>query len=170
MRRAGRSALLRRHDRGGRRSVAYEKGSRAEAIMNLVLLELRAARSHALAVPFPADVKLAALCRDFLREPSAHATIDDWARKLAMSRRAFTRAFRRETGLSFAEWRRQAAVLQAVERITGGETITAIALDLGYGSPAAFSSMFRRVLGVPPKNIRATPASGGAVDHPARTR
>jgi AraC-like DNA-binding protein len=132
-------------------SVAYEEGSRAAAIMNLLLLELRAARSHALAVSFPAGVKLAALCRDFLREPSARATIGDWARELAMSRRAFTRLFRRETGLSFAEWRRQAAVLQAVERIAGGEAITTIAHDLGYGSSAAFSSMFRRVLGVPPR-------------------
>jgi AraC-like DNA-binding protein len=119
--------------------------------MSLLLLEVRAARSHALAVPFPTDVKLAALCRGFLREPSAHATIDDWAQELAMSRRAFTRAFRRETGLSFAEWRRQAAVLRAVERIAGGEAITTIALDLGYGSSAAFTSMFRRVLGVPPR-------------------
>jgi AraC-like DNA-binding protein/mannose-6-phosphate isomerase-like protein (cupin superfamily) len=107
--------------------VAYEEGSRAAAIMNLLLLELRAAPTHALAVPFPTDVKLAALCRGFLRQPSAHAAIDDWAQELAMSRRAFTRAFRRETGLSFAEWRRQAAVLQAVERIAGGEAITTIA-------------------------------------------
>jgi AraC-like DNA-binding protein/mannose-6-phosphate isomerase-like protein (cupin superfamily) len=131
--------------------VAYEEGGRAAAIMNLLLLELRAARSHALAVPFPTDLKLAALCRGFLREPSAHATIDDWAQKLAMSRRAFTRLFRRETGLSFAEWCRQAAVLQAVGRIAGGEAITTIALDLGYGSSAAFTSMFRRVLGAPPR-------------------
>jgi mannose-6-phosphate isomerase-like protein (cupin superfamily) len=90
-------------------SVAYEEGSRAAAIMNLLLLELRAAQTHALAVPFPTDLKLAVLCRGFLQEPSAHATIDDWAQELAMSRRAFTRAFRRETGLSFAEWRRPAA-------------------------------------------------------------
>jgi AraC-like DNA-binding protein/mannose-6-phosphate isomerase-like protein (cupin superfamily) len=142
--------------------VAYDEGSRAAAIMNLLLLELRAAKSHALAVPFPADVRLAALCRGFLREPSAHAAIDDWAQKLAMSRRAFTRAFRRETGLSFAEWRRQAAVLHAVERIVGGEAITTIAHDLGYGSSAAFTSMFRRVLGVPPgRYVMLAPANGG---------
>jgi len=97
------------------------------------------------------DVRLAALCRNFLREPSAHPAIDDWAQLLAMSRRAFTRLFRRETGVSFAEWRRQAAVLQAVRRIAGGEAITTIAHDLGYGSSAAFTSMFRRVLGVPPR-------------------
>jgi AraC-like DNA-binding protein len=67
-----------------------------------------------------------------------------------MSRRAFTRLFRAETGLSLAEWQRQAAVLQAVHQIAGGESITSVALDLGYASPAAFTSMFKRVLGMPP--------------------
>jgi AraC-like DNA-binding protein len=49
-------------------------------------------------------------------------------------------------------------VLRAVERIAGGELITTIAHDLGYGSSATFTSMFRRVLGVPPRRY-ATLAS-----------
>ena len=76
-----------------------------------------------------------------------------------MSRRTFTRVFRRETGLSLAEWRRRAAVLQAIPRLARGEPITTIALDLGYGSPAAFTSMFKRVLGTPPRLFAAL-ASG----------
>ena len=139
--------------------VEYEAGSRAEAIINLLLLELRAARRHLLVVPFPADEALAARCRHFLENPSAHATIDAWAFALAMSRRTFTRVFRHETGLSLAEWRRRAAVLQAIPRLARGEPITTIALDLGYGSPAAFTSMFKRVLGTPPRLFAAL-ASG----------
>ena len=143
--------------------VEYEAGSRAEAIINLLLLELRAARRHLLVVPFPADEALAARCRHFLENPSAHATIDAWAFALAMSRRTFTRVFRRETGLSLAEWRRRAAVLQAIPRLARGEPITTIALDLGYGSPAAFTSMFKRVLGTPPR-LYAALASGDGRD------
>jgi AraC-like DNA-binding protein len=41
-------------------------------------------------------------------------------------------------------------VLQAVHQIAAGESITSVALDLGYASPAAFTSMFKRVLGMPP--------------------
>jgi AraC-like DNA-binding protein/mannose-6-phosphate isomerase-like protein (cupin superfamily) len=130
--------------------VEYDEGGRDEAIMNLLLFELRAARSHVLAVPFPSHAALARECRSFLENPSTHATIDEWASVLAMSRRAFTRLFRAETGLSLAEWQRQAAVLQAVHQIAGGESITSVALDLGYASPAAFTSMFKRVLGMPP--------------------
>jgi AraC-like DNA-binding protein len=130
--------------------VEYDKGSRGEAIMQLLLLELRSARTHVLAVPFPAHAGLALRCRRFLEDPSASKTIDEWATALAMSRRAFTRLFRSETGLSLAEWQRQAAVLQAVHRVTDGEPITSVALDLGYASPAAFTSMFKRVMGLPP--------------------
>jgi AraC-like DNA-binding protein len=55
--------------------------------------------------------------------------------------------------MSFAEWRRRAAVLQAIHRIAAGDAITTIALDLGYGSPAAFTSMFKRTMRAPPSHL-----------------
>ena len=51
---------------------------------------------------------------------------------------------------SFAAWRQQACLLAAIERLTQGQPVTRIALDLGYASPSAFTSAFRRVLGQPP--------------------
>ncbi len=68
-----------------------------------------------------------------------------------MSRRAFTRLFRKETGLSFSAWRQQACLFAAMPRLAAGEAITTIALDLGYESPAAFTTMFKRLQGVPPR-------------------
>jgi AraC-like DNA-binding protein len=135
--------------------VEYEKSSRAEAVMTLLLLDLRVAPTYALAVPFPRKSPLADRCRNFLERPSMGQTIDDWAVGLSMSRRAFTRHFRRETGMSFADWRRRAAVLQAIPRIAAGEAITTIALDLDYGSSAAFTSMFKRTMGAPPRHFAA---------------
>ena len=73
-----------------------------------------------------------------------------WADALAMNRRTFTRLFRAETGMSFGEWRQQACLFAALPRLAAGESVTALALDLGYESPAAFTSMFKRVLGAPP--------------------
>jgi AraC-like DNA-binding protein len=86
--------------------------------------------------------------------------IDDWGAAIGMSRRAFTRLFRSETGLSFASWQRQAALFYAVNRLLAGEPVTTIALDLGYRSPSAFSTMFKRTLGVPPSRYQATPGHG----------
>jgi len=128
----------------------YEVSGRDGLVMDLLVAELAGAPRVALSVPFPASARLAARCHAFLEAPDIHATIDSWCAGLHMDRRAFTRAFRRETGMSFGEWRQQACLLVALPRLAAGESVTAIALDLGYDSPAAFSTMFRRLLGVPP--------------------
>src|SRR5205085_2440718 len=110
--------------------VAYAAGSRAELIMMLILRELQVAPSRALCVPFPIEERLAARCYRFLEMPTPHEMVDDWGTALGMSRRAFTRLFRSETGLSFARWQRQVALLYAVNRLLAGEPVTTIALDL----------------------------------------
>ena len=125
-------------------------GSRAALIMALVAEELPLLPERPLGLPLPADLRLAALCQDFLGNPSPHATIDRWAERLCMSRRTFTRVFRRETGLGLAAWRQQACLFAALPRLAAGEAVTSIALDLGYDSVAAFTTMFKRVLGRPP--------------------
>ncbi|WP_249208616.1 AraC family transcriptional regulator [Magnetospirillum sulfuroxidans] len=125
-------------------------GSRAALIMALVAEELPLLPERPLGLPLPAEPRLAALCQSFLSNPSPHATIDHWAERLAMSRRTFTRVFRRETGLGLAAWRQQACLFAALPRLAAGEAVTTVALDLGYDSVAAFTTMFKRALGRPP--------------------
>lgn len=134
--------------------VEYAPGDRTEQIMRLLLTEIHAAPELRLGIPFPGDVRLARRCRAFLKAPTAHDTIDGWSKALGMSRRAFTRLFRKETGLSFSTWRQRACIATAVPRLAAGDSVTSIALDLGYASPAAFTSMFAQVLGVPPSVYR----------------
>jgi AraC-like DNA-binding protein/mannose-6-phosphate isomerase-like protein (cupin superfamily) len=124
---------------------------RAAAIMNLILLEIPNLEERPFALPFPADPRLAALCRRFVTTPSPRATIDDWAAACGMSRRSFTRAFLRETGLSLSVWRRQATLFAALPRLADGVPVTTVALDLGYDSVPAFTTMFRRMLGASPR-------------------
>ena len=130
--------------------LEYEEDSRAGLIMRLLLEELRLLQVQPLSLPLPTAPALAALCRGFVARPTAHDTIDAWSSKIGMSRRAFTRMFRRETGMSFAEWRQRACLLSAVPRLSAGEPVTGVAIDLGYDSPAAFTTMFKRALGQPP--------------------
>jgi AraC-like DNA-binding protein/quercetin dioxygenase-like cupin family protein len=128
-----------------------ELEGRAALIMELLLHEIPSLEERPLALPLPADPRLAALCRHFVAAPSPHATIDEWARRAGMSRRSFTRLFHRQTGLPLSTWRQQACLFAALPRLAEGEPITRVALDLGYDSVPAFTTMFRRMLGTAPR-------------------
>lgn len=131
------------------------KGSRSDLIFSLIVREIERAPVLPLDIPFPTDARLAKRCRAYLENPSPHETIDDWCRDLAMSRRTFTRRFRAETGVSFTNWCRQAAIFAALPRLAAGEAITPLAFDLGYESASAFATMFKRVVGVAPSRYLA---------------
>ncbi len=131
-------------------SAHARAGSRSGAVVARLLNELEALPALPARLPLPKDSQLAAQCQSFLHGPSARQTINDWSATLRMSRRTFTRRFRRETGLSFGEWRRQACLFAVLPRLAAGESITSIAIDLGYESPTAFTTMFKRYQGIPP--------------------
>jgi AraC-like DNA-binding protein len=136
----------------------YDPAGRAGLIMALILEEIPLLPRTPLSLPMPREARLAALCRQFIAAPAAHETIDGWAAEMAMSRSAFTRAFRRETGMAVLEWRQQACLLAALPRLMSGERIANVAFDLGYDSAAAFTTMFKRGLGVPPRRYIAAAA------------
>ena len=113
-----------------------------------------------LSLPFPAHGAWPSVAAGFSIAPSPHETIDDWCVALGMSRRAFTRLFREETGLSFSAWRQQACLVAALPRLVAGEPVTAVAIDLGYDNPAAFTAMFKRVLGASPRHYLKQASEG----------
>ncbi len=132
----------------------YDRDGRDGMVMALLVAEVLRAPIVPLAVPFPRSDALARRCHTFLARPDAKVGIDAFRAALGTSRRAFTRTFRRETGLSFAAWRAQACLIAALPRLAAGEAVTSIAIDLGYDSPAAFTTMFKRWLGFPPSQYQ----------------
>ena len=130
----------------------YAEASRAGRLMALLLDEIAAARPLPLSAPLPQEPRLARLCMDMLRHPSLDSSLDAMAAQAGMSRRTFTRQFRAQTGLAFAQWRQQACLLAAITRLAEGQAVTRVALDLGYASPSAFTAAFRRVLGQAPSD------------------
>jgi AraC-like DNA-binding protein len=141
----------------------YDATGRDGLLMSLLLEEARRLPVLPLSLPFPQDRRLARRCKRLLEQPTPHDTIEHWSCALQMSRRAFTRHFRAETGMSFGAWRQQACLFAALPRLAAGTAVTTVALDLGYESPAAFTSMFRRLIGAPPSRYfrGAAPAAAG---------
>jgi AraC-like DNA-binding protein len=89
-----------------------------------------------------------------LAAPSAALSLDEAASRVGLSRRSFTRRFCEQLGVSFVAWREQACLLAAIARFARGDSITHVAYDLGYSSTTAFSTMFKRVIGVAPHHYR----------------
>lgn len=128
----------------------YDVDGRAGKLMALLVEEIAVMPRLSLHAPLPDDPRLVQACGRVFDAPSIAFGLDEMADAVGMSRRTFTRWFRAQTGVSFAEWRQQVCLLVAIERMSAGQPVTRVALDLGYASPSAFSSAFRRVLGESP--------------------
>jgi AraC-like DNA-binding protein len=130
----------------------YVLGSRDDYLMRLLVEEIARMPALPLNTPLPQDPRLVPLCRALLQAPSLDVDIDRMARNADMSRRSFTRLFREQTGMSFSDWRHQACLMAALARLGRGQSVTRVAMELGYSSTSAFTAAFRRTLGASPSH------------------
>ncbi len=130
----------------------YDLAGRAGAIAGLLLHEIAALSSLPLHVDLPSTPGLAGLCREYLADPDVRVTNEVWARRLAMSERAFTRRFHRELGVGPAAWRARARLVAAVPLLPD-HTITEVAARLGYSTAASFTAAFSRTFGTAPSTM-----------------
>ncbi len=116
----------------------------------LLVEEIATLDVEPLRLPRPRDARIARLCAALRDDPADATTLQAWADRLALSRRTLIRRIQAETGMSFRELRRQARILAALERLSLGSAVTAVAFDVGFDSPSAFIEAFRRVTGKTP--------------------
>ena len=129
----------------------YELGGRDDYLMQLIIAEIALMPELPLNAPLPQEPRLTALCLQLLKAPSLDHDLDEIAERVGMSRRNFTRIFRQQTGMSFSHWRQQACLLNALTRMELGQSITEVAIALGYSSSSAFTAAFKRSLGQAPR-------------------
>ncbi|MGL6018718.1 MAG: helix-turn-helix domain-containing protein [Gibbsiella quercinecans] len=81
--------------------------------------------------------------------------IDAVADRLALSRRTFTRRFKRLTGMTLGEWLLQERIALAQRRLeTSTAPVEAIAAECGFGSGAVMRQHFAQILKVTPSAYR----------------
>ncbi|GLU49811.1 transcriptional regulator [Nocardiopsis ansamitocini] len=134
----------------------YPRRGRDAAVVALILHEISRFAPLPFELPLPNDDRLRRLCERFLGAPQIHDSPARWAADLHVSERTLTRLFSAETGMSFTRWRQRACVLHSLPLLAGEQSIASIAASLGYESPAAFSTMFLRVLGSSPRDYRSS--------------
>jgi AraC-like DNA-binding protein/mannose-6-phosphate isomerase-like protein (cupin superfamily) len=131
--------------------VRYDEQGDDGLLMRVLMAEIRRLPQCALDLPLPESPDLMQLCERILEDLSTRRACAFDANDMNTSSRTLYRRFLKETGISFARWKQQARLLESIRRLAEGAPVTTVAMDLGYESASAFSTMFRRSLGVAPR-------------------
>lgn len=109
--------------------------------------------------PLPSDPRARMVAEVLLDNPADDRTLAELGRHAATSSRTLARAFRTETGLTFAQWRTQIRLAASLTPLADGVPVTRIAARVGYRSASAYVAAFRRAVGTSPGQYFA--GSGG---------
>ncbi|WP_337002000.1 MULTISPECIES: AraC family transcriptional regulator [unclassified Microbacterium] len=134
----------------------------ADRLFEVVLIQLlRWMLDHSSALDLPpgllpglADERLAPALVAMHEAPGETWTLETLARTATMSRSAFAARFKdvlgRSPGDHLTDWR----LTVAQEQLRAGRSVTAVAAELGYASPSAFSRVFAQRIGRSPRAWR----------------
>jgi AraC-like DNA-binding protein len=76
------------------------------------------------------------------------------ARRVGVSPFHLARVFHRDAGTTLHAYRHDLRMRTALERVTAGEDLARIAVELGYASHSHFTARFRRTFGATPSAVR----------------
>jgi len=142
------SALLERI--GTWDSCAAELSAPQHRQLDVLFDELKISPANPLFLPMPVSPHLVGMTLTIVADPANKLSLDDWARRVGMSRRGLTRHFRAETGMSLMQWRIVARMKRALELLAHGDNVNRVAQRLGYDSVSTFISAFNAQFGITP--------------------
>ncbi|MDH0747578.1 helix-turn-helix transcriptional regulator [Pseudomonas sp. GD03842] len=118
--------------------------------LDVLFDELKISPAQPLFLPMPSSPHLVGMTLTIVADPADKTSLDDWARRVGMSRRGLTRHFRAETGMSLVQWRIVARMKRAVELLAHGDSVNRVAQRLGYDSVSTFITAFSAQFGATP--------------------
>ncbi len=130
--------------------LLYDEQGADGRLVDVFLDQLDLSEEAPLHLPMPNSKALLQITETLLASPQEHYSMQYWQQHLGISSRTLARRFLEETTMTYSQWRQQAKLLNALQRIAQGEAVANIALDLGYQSQSAFISMFKKALGKTP--------------------
>lgn len=128
-------------------------GARARA--EAVVFDLLRPAERELSLPLPRNSLTAPIAEAILENPADSRSLAVWAATAGVNPRTVTRAFQRETGLTFGRWVAMARAHRAISLLATGAPVEEIARQVGYTSVSAFGTGFRRATGRTPGAFRS---------------
>ncbi|MFP1683201.1 AraC family transcriptional regulator [Alloalcanivorax sp. C16-1] len=120
-------------------------------IVQVLIDELAQMKHEPLHFPVSTHPKIRHMAFKLLDSPGDRRTLSEWACEVATSERTLARLVLKHTGMTFGAWRRQLHIVIAIQKLSAGCTVQAVASDLGYDSASAFTAMFKQHMGKPPR-------------------
>ncbi|MDO6445222.1 AraC family transcriptional regulator [Colwellia sp. 1_MG-2023] len=104
-------------------------------------------------LPYPKDNRLTNITERLLKHPSLKSDLNFWGKFVNASPRTLSRIFKKETNITYSEWRQRLNIQIAIKHLSLDDSINSIAELLGYESSSAFIYMFRKQMGVSPSQF-----------------
>ncbi|MET8828012.1 AraC family transcriptional regulator [Streptomyces sp. NPDC004610] len=127
----------------------------SRSVTEAMVLDVLRPSPRALLVLLPTSALLRPIVDAVRADPAHQRTLTGWATALGCSARTLTRAFRVETGTTFARWVASVRAQHAVQLLSRGVEVEEVAEAVGYRSASAFGAAFRRTTGTTPGRFRA---------------
>ena len=89
-------------------------------------------------------------------DPTDTPRIRDLAAELGVSDRTLERRFLADGGLTLGEWRQRSRITRAIALLAGGGDVKDVALEVGYATPSAFVTAFKKYVGTTPGKVTNT--------------
>jgi len=135
---------------------------RARVLVAALLEEFRHNGTGTAQLNAPRDPRLVRICTHIQQHLDDTTTLQEWADELGCDPRTLYRLFIQELGMPFVQWRQHVRLLTAVDWLSEGKAVFDVAFDLGYQNQSAFTTMFKRNMGMAPsefvRSCRSEPA------------
>lgn len=127
-----------------------DAGRRRRHLAFLFADEMAMKISPALLIPSVTAPRIVQIAEALDRDPGDRRSIEAWSELFHMSSRSLARLFQRDVGVGFTTFRNQLRLKAALLRLAQGESVTSIALELGFGTASNFIRAFRELTGTTP--------------------
>ena len=123
----------------------------SDAIATVMAHLIEEAGSEPLGIAIPSDTRLRTIYEALINNPDNAMSLEEWATQVGSTGRTLTRKLMAEVQLNFSTWRQQIRLLRAIDKLSLNQSITNVALDVGFASASAFITAFRKNFGLTPK-------------------
>jgi AraC-like DNA-binding protein len=119
-------------------------------LLSVIGDEIEATQRKAFHLRMPTDPRLQRIVEKLIRNPASDDGLESLARQGGMSHRSLMRNFKRDTGLTYGQWRQKLRVLASIQLLVQGKSVIDTSLSCGYANVSAFIRLFKRDLGMTP--------------------